>query len=557
MLKSVSNSLIFFFILLLKMFHSNAFENVRDSAPENNIDYNDFLDQFQETTDKNEYDMEEFNRTQLRDKTPDKPLFEYERPRTDNHSKFMLNLRHHGAKDPTEPYMNSDVDLQFHDKDPRGYLQEQDWRKFRELGLPRSKLTYWGKDGDYSVPGQGQRNEDIINKILLARKFLRGRLNWFSESLGNGTSGRGPITHNTNSEVGITDLEDIDPTVNDSETRQTINRIFSNEANLGGQFFKNKTTTDHVIPVSSYNHVFQTAYPMTPKSMTEMIQGDQKITTLNINEVPKTFVDFIQQREIYDGDSRFGKLWAQQNNRYTPGIREILTLMGITETDMKIMRERASDTKTVIDPAMKRIADFAQLIETMPENRRREIRNELLSQQITEFQGGVSGTVMNPEIKRIITDRNKSGPTGNKKSAPYEINIKNKPEINSGNKTVTNHKIRNDLVNQEIKINNLIREGKVFIRGGSTGQVKQGISEVKIHNYNFSNISNKSNVVNYKRGKPGKVDILNDPEKHNHLKSVIQNYVKLESEHDTNFGTEHAFDYNLIPYAESKQYLTR
>jgi hypothetical protein len=539
------------FLHTFKMFQSNAFIYTRGVDSNSNMNHDYYLQQYETSDIHEDLNIDNYNRDRLRDRGPDKTIMAHEEVRRDKFSKWQLNLRHHGAFDPTEPYMNSDIDLQFHDKDVRGHLQEYDWQKYRAIGTPKLKQTSFHVDHDYSLPtGGSQRNEDIMNKINNIRQELKGRLNWYSESLGILNS-QTPNTFNT---PAFSELEQVDPTANGMATRQTPNRIFSNMANLGGKYFKNRNTTDHVIPVSSYTHIFKTYDVQSPKSMSQMIRGDQKISSLNINEVPRNFLDFLHQRTIHDGDTRMKD--SGQNRNYTATLNEILPLIGLTQNEIRHIQQLATTNTSVSDPTLKCVAELVEGIESLPPNRRLDIRNTLLSGICPEFTGTRNG-VINPVVKNIIRARNITAPKseiGERLDGEVVLKSNSKKTSNSapGVKFTTN----NGLQDHEVKINDLIKSGRFMTTRGVQDIGKRTPGVVNIHHYDFAAIGNKSHIQNYTKVTPN-MDIDTVQSKTATLKNLMSNFKRVETAQDMGYGREHVFNYNLSSWNDSLHNLRR
>lgn len=525
------------------MFHSNNFSYTRGVDTRANLPVEDYEDQFGEELGLYN-DTDEHQRNTLSDFGPDPIHLEQDQPRRDNFSRWKLNLRHHGAYDPTLPYSDGSLDIQFHDRDARGCAGNHDWRAIHANDRNRQQLQLWGRDADHSVPESGLAAVDMLSRLTQIRRDLRGRIAWFSESLGITTTGRGQtgnisVAHNAElGNLGV--LESVDPTANEYQSRQTPNRIFSNNANLGGKFFNATTTTDHVLPVSSYAHVFKTAAPRSPRAMSEMIVKDSKVHSLSINDVPKKFVDFLEQRTSVHPDilknktestQKFGRLWATQTNKAMPDTtREILSLIGITTTDLQYARSKVASNGTATDPVARHILDMVETIDALPPNARMNFRNTLLASELPNFVGGVSSTDMNVAVKDIL------------KSRPA---------------TATKTETRRLQAEHQIQVSKLVSEGKLYTRAGASQATRRLGSDVETHVYNFAELPTRCRVTNYVRPQTGETTQFATESLKDLIKNRTTNYKQVETDHDTTFGREHQYQYEATPLTESLTYKYR
>ena len=75
--------------------------------------------------------MENYRRNLLSDERPDKPFFESDQPRYDNHSAERLALRHSGHRSGATPW-HPEINLELKERDPRGISTDPNFRKFRK-----------------------------------------------------------------------------------------------------------------------------------------------------------------------------------------------------------------------------------------------------------------------------------------------------------------------------------------------------------------------------------------------------------------------------------------
>ncbi len=471
----------------------------------------------------------EDRRSVIKNYGPDPLLFDYEQPRENVGSVEKLNLRHYGSLRPELPYGNGDYNIQFRDRDPRGCVEDNhNWKKFREDGEPRSKLQLFGKDSDNSIPEQGIAPVDMVGRISELRRALRGRIQWFSESLDNF------ITRNYNTDNYFTDvdkhiIEDtsstVDPTILDSVGRMNINRIMSNNLHTGGKYFISRTTPDQVLPVASYGFVFKSGKPITIAETTSMMEGSQKLNSLKVtnkNKLLKIILDGKKQETIGE-TSRFNKLLSlQDKNKDNIVVKDIMAILGITENELKYIKSMESTNRKIYEECMANLLDMVVVLEKLPPNVLLDIRGELLAARTPDFHGGLCKTTKySQKIKDILENKNTK---------------QNTETFTGKNNTISTGK--RNLIN--IHTTN---KKKTFF------QPKQG--EVKLEKVNYLNEINKNKKIK-ENGNPNSFLGKNEhfvQESVNTLKNLsnIFNFKKLNTEEDIDFGREHQMGHHLKP----------
>ncbi len=386
------------------MFHSNIFNNTRGQDRGSGLDIKKLSEKFEDSCVAEDINMDDYNRSCLKDYGPDNILFEYEKPRRDLHQKNRLNLRHHGAYTADMPWRNDDYDMNFHDKDPRGYLEEQDWKKFRGINEKTQKLVPFGKDHDHSITEQGVSPATMVSNLSELRRELRGRLQWFDDSLGNFVVRQGNYNLER-PEIIVEDSTVMDPTVLDELGRQNVNRLVSNRANIGGNYFYNTTTTDHVIPVANYAMIFKTNKVFTPRETTSLIIGDHRIkeSIRNKNAIMQILDPKAKRVETETEKMRFSRLWELQNTNKSTHVGEILHLLGITETEIRWINSQETKNNFVYTECMKHILDMIDVVQRAPVTVQLELRNQLASSRV--HKGGVCDIDATREIKKILENR--------------------------------------------------------------------------------------------------------------------------------------------------------
>lgn len=398
------------------MFDSNKFQLTRNGTPGTNTNLLNFSDQFEVTQMyEDPEELSNYNRNILRDRTfnPNSG-FEHEAPRLNTGAKWALNLREGGVYGATDlPYVHDDYDVSFRDHDTRGWNLEHDWKKFRADTTPRASLTLWGKDDDLSIPGEGIAPVDMVSRLVELRRSLKERINWFSESLGNIAAGKNPNSYNR--PTGDTALEDksqaIDPSIFDSVSTQNLNRYLSNNLHLGGKYFTDRTTTDHVAPIATYGYLFRSAGPETIEIRNNNVMLEQ-IKSLDLKSTGKNFIKFLEsydckKNSVLEGN-RFARLFERETKNtesYSYG-KDILALLGITQNEIRWLNSKENANRQGTKECIANIVDMIQGLEKLPPNVLLNIRADLLREHAPEFKGGLSNSCFKTNIKRVLESRN-------------------------------------------------------------------------------------------------------------------------------------------------------
>lgn len=464
--------------------------------------------------------MDAYYRKTLRDRSSDKPLFEHEEPRRDTGAKWAINLREGGSWVTELPYC--DRDTNFYDEDPRGWNLEHDWKKYRTDNELRSKLTPWSSDQNLAVPGTGTSPEAMVILLQEMRMRLRDRLNWFSDSLGTIVTGSTVGAENHGMAKYLPQKEDkseeIDPSIYDSIETQNIERLFSNNLHLGGRYFSANTTTDHVIPVASYN--FLSGVRQGDQKRTEGIH--EEVKTLTLKSRGRNFIKFLESYDMkkhVDRDGRIDQYLERQSAPSSYIRKDIMALLGLTQNDIKWLQSRENKTKAATKHCLANIVAMIQALEGVPANILSEMRTSLMREVCPEFRGGLSQSSINHNIRRILEERNRDGP---KTYSRVDFTRESKPEhiISEHGRTVKNeHGIFKDHQHESV-------------------EDYTHISQIKNKHLNGSNVIAETDI--------DKANSIID-----RVRDNIAEYNRIESQIDNEFSTEHATDYNLVPWSES------
>ncbi len=528
------------------MFNSNKFNNTRGvTEPGLNLDIMNFANKY-EVTDmyEPENSVDDYNRSTLKDRNCLPPSFEHEAPRRDTGSKWHLNLRHDGVWGSTEsPYVHESVDTSFTDHDPRRWVPEPNLNDMVKQTIPRMSLTLWGKDADYSIPGQGIAPVDIMHRIVEARRRLKTRLQWFEESLGCIAAGKTTGATNRPSELDLINLsgklssdstlEKIDPSMFDSTSTQNLNRILSNNLHMGGKYFIDRTTTDHVVPIASYNHLFRKG--TNPYYKVNILEKDslEPIKTLDKNSRARSLLCFLEAKSkigeaVYDTKKKDSKLC--QNSEASDINKDIMALLGLTYSDIKWLASRENNNQKATIECLANVIEMIEGLEKLPPNALLDIRNDLIREHAKEFMGGVSEANYNHKIKDIIESR-----TGVKGVQKLKINDTINTDYNL-------HKIPGTILSKNVyKPRGTYSKIDTFIEQLPTANYKNITRQTVLQKNNTllkqSNLDHNQENVMLVKSMVNKV-------KNN---TLLRNSLKTKRSEDINFGQELHFNSELKP----------
>ena len=205
---------------------------------------------------------EKYHRSLLVDARPDAPLFEDEEPRYNNYSSDKLNLRHHGRRVATEPYLEDGTFLEFDGLQPdsRGAAFEPDMTKHRKQQEVRGKFVKYSKDDDFSVPSSGRNQARVISDNKRQFYDTKKRLKIFDASRGNFIIGyNGHDIRNPNTKcMQVSDERSREMQDEKCSTRKSR----FNDLNIDTSVTW-KRSTDHVFQVAKYGMSKKSQAPST------------------------------------------------------------------------------------------------------------------------------------------------------------------------------------------------------------------------------------------------------------------------------------------------------
>jgi hypothetical protein len=195
-------------------------------------------------------DVNEYFRNILKDERPDKPFFESDQIRYDNHSAERLSLRHNGHRTGEVPY-HPDMFLELTEREPRGTSTDPNFREAYQQSVERMKYVKLYPDSDHSVTEREKRPSELIRQSRDAFYYVKDKMKFFDTAKDNLIGGSKNFKMTPDSHVTeMTNYDEIKSerlkeTVLSNPTDATAN--ISNWTPMGWH-----RTTDHKFKVAHY-----------------------------------------------------------------------------------------------------------------------------------------------------------------------------------------------------------------------------------------------------------------------------------------------------------------
>ncbi len=146
------------------------------------------ISRYDETDAGCENTYDDFVRDEIRDFTPDKPLFEYEEPRTGgaNRAYGRLELIHYGHRGKADtPYVPERFDgfAGVEDRDPRGTATDPDLKELRKQQEARMRFIRWDKDDSPFTTSGGISETQMMAAKQDAYRRAKSLLKTFDRSI--------------------------------------------------------------------------------------------------------------------------------------------------------------------------------------------------------------------------------------------------------------------------------------------------------------------------------------------------------------------------------------
>lgn len=381
----------------------------RGRAASGDMGFEMFPEKYEQTVMYEDPDqLNEDQRETLKDFTPDSSrMFAYEEPRRTTYARDALNLRDGGARTTTDPWSNDDFDISFHDKDPRGWSTEQPWKEYRRALETQLRMTDFKDDGDYSTTGGHIHPNTLYKSIRGAQDWVKARLKIFSTELTNQHPGGVGVYANI-SNVFKSEYEDqsimmdgsMNQTFEDPENRSRATMRLSNMVHGGSKSLRVNSTTDHKVLVAAYGKLMRQRGLINHENQLRLIEDDtnwSKVEGLSggapkpIARLMSTLMegktaaagvrDAMQDHDAPSQTERFRGIKydeSEQGNRNYAVTRDIMSLLGITENELKLLESKSNQNVSAATQALANLYKMAEVVHRQPAHIKLQIRDELL-----------------------------------------------------------------------------------------------------------------------------------------------------------------------------------
>jgi len=350
------------------------------------------------------------HRDTLKDFSPDNSrLFAHEEPRRRTYARDRLNLQDGGARTTTDPWANAEYDTSFHDKDPRGWAVEQPWQEYRRAAEAVMRRTDFKDDGDYSTTGGAIHPNSLYRQIRGAQDWVKSRLKIFDTSL-TGRAAGGVGVYDNISQVYKSEYEDpsimmdgsMNQTFEDPENRSRATMRLSNMIGGGSKALRANTTTDHKVLVAAYGKLLSQRGHINHENQLRLIEDDTRYSKLegvgivgipapvarlmssavagktaaaNSRAVMQQDVDSPATSEKFRG-AKYDE--SVVNNRGLRLTQEIVTLLGITQNELKLLESKTGSNNKAADLAFANLYEMVEAVHAAPAHIKLQMRDELL-----------------------------------------------------------------------------------------------------------------------------------------------------------------------------------
>jgi len=331
---------------------------------------------------------------------PDAPSYEYEKRRDNVYSKARTNIRDNSWITPTDPYKDDDYDTQFHDKDPRGFLTEQPWQEYRRQLDARFVQTDFKDDSDMSVPSEGIHPNTMYSNIRDSQNWLKSRLKVFENSLENFHNG-GVGNYPHMSDLFKANIEDtsVNPTMSWNETEVTTPHAMniSNYLHNGTKMWRENSVPDQHVKTATYGKLYSRQGFIPHESQLRILEDDTKFfkskrgMTRNLVKMMSSKTDGSWASSVI-GENMFSfarddgqkqKESRDQETRSLALTKDVMSLLGYTQTDMKKIRTLESTNKRAAEHLKDEISRMTLLVHKLPANVKLSLKNDLLHRKTT------------------------------------------------------------------------------------------------------------------------------------------------------------------------------
>jgi hypothetical protein len=371
-------------------------------------------------------------RNALKDNSCDKPFFESDVKRSDNHSSEMLDLRYEGARSSALPYM-PDMFLENVGRDPRGASNDPVFKNNVEQSKQRSKYIKMVDDGDRSITSGEKTPAFIATQIKNNQHELKKRFRIYSESRDQKTGSVGFVKGDiTKVNLQENQISISDPLLIEDINKTTLLSSLSNSLQIGWD-----RVTDHEFKIAQYSMIRSNNTRSNPESNRNEIQNTANIYTSEVaSNTRNTLAQLMKTANVQQGIN------TVQGQKSYPQFNSSRNTAKITKSD----NERRNTTGDMI---INVLVDVNQTRERSKITRDTQNRNTAVEENdivalmdITNRKKNVAERVrMSDAILDIVVSESDNNVAGIK-STKLTKNTQNKNSIDSAlwldSKSITN-----------------------------------------------------------------------------------------------------------------------
>ena len=370
-------------------------------------------------------------RDALRDRTPDKPLFEEELPRRDTGADWKLNIRHGGGRRTnTQPWRNPDFNMQIMTHDPRGWSGHIPFDEGRRIADSKMSRQPFVDDTDPSVPDKGYTDQQRIHDVKHSLNRIKAQYKNFETSRLNQRRGT-PQSYRHESIPAKYEVEDWNDLLENITADEVITNnataLASNMAHAGSKHLIENTRTSHKFKVASYGLLFKQKGLDYMESQVRQVSPSHKIKRPNKSNMNKK-IDILmsnrmngitadqasrQMRNLGESpmsQKKYGKyhdVQQKNTNSYIDG--DITAMLGLSEQTIKKLQSQAQQNNKKAKQELANVLEMVEAIEHMPLIEKTRLRDYLLysGQTPQNTRLGNYNVKINPKIIKFMEQRTK------------------------------------------------------------------------------------------------------------------------------------------------------
>lgn len=315
--------------------------------------------------------VEKEMRAGLRDLGPDKPFLAEEMPRRYVGSDMRITMRETGGLSNEDPWVE-DLDVQFHDHDPRGWTEEQPWEKMRQRAEVRIAQTTFTNDDDQSLTSGGLNPKTIYELIRGAQDWVKARLLIFSDF-------EVESSHTRNQYPKVlgwkdSDIEDVEEGINAaSRPLKSLRSFLHSASSLLGQ-----TEESQERKASLVGQIYRQHAHLSTPELLALVQAEQNSRD-SATDRTRRLARLLQKRqEVLD--QKESRQLEQQNVRLLT--QDIMALLGVTENELKFLESQERRNQKGARESLAHLQDLVQMVHRLPAHTKLEWRETLLTEML-------------------------------------------------------------------------------------------------------------------------------------------------------------------------------